>query len=106
MIIYLRPASNAYPWNAVAAWFLGPQAENREVFNRLVLRSLNFYEDCRENSYPTDPCSITEKVKTSTGYCGEIENLEKNLLILNTELAGSTPFYSTRYQASLVKCHY
>ena len=89
------------PWNAIAAWFLGPRSENREIFNRLVLSTLNFYEDCRENYYPADPCYITEEVKASPGFRGEIKDLENKLGELNHELTDSIPFYSTRYQVKI-----
>nr|XP_047143435.1 L-tyrosine decarboxylase-like [Hydra vulgaris] len=97
------PKSDVYsdPWNAIAAWFLGPRAENRESLNRLVLSTLNFYEDCRESYYPADPCYITEEVKASPGFRGELKDLEKKLGELNDELADSIPFYSTRYQGHM-----
>ncbi|XP_065680991.1 uncharacterized protein LOC100209120 isoform X2 [Hydra vulgaris] len=100
----LEPSSDEYsdPWNAIAAWFLGPRAENRELLNRLVLSTLNFYEDCRENYHPADPCYITEEVKASPGFRGELKDLEKKLGELNNELSDSIPFYSTRYQGHMI----
>ena len=86
------------PWRAVAGWFLGPRAENRDDFNRLAIDTLNFYEDCRESYYPADPEYVTTATKSSRAYRGEISDLEECLKKMNNDLKHSIPFFSPRYK--------
>ncbi|XP_057310437.1 L-tyrosine decarboxylase-like [Hydractinia symbiolongicarpus] len=97
------PHSDCYkkPWEALGAWFLGPRAENREVFSRLTTQIINWYSDCREGYYPGDPCYIDNNVKASKAYCSEIEDTENQLKVMHDELTDSIPFFSTRYQGHM-----
>lgn len=85
-------------WRALAAWFLGPKAENRVEFNNLVLAALNDYEDFRASYQPVDPLYINEDVKNSVAYQNEIRNLEDSTRQLNAMLRDSVPFFSPRYK--------
>lgn len=82
----------------MAGWFLGPRAENRDQFTRLTKQAIDWYSDCREQYYPTDPCYITEDVKASSAYRAEIRDLEEQMEAMFHELSDSIPFFSTRYQ--------
>ncbi|XP_057310436.1 L-tyrosine decarboxylase-like [Hydractinia symbiolongicarpus] len=98
------PQSDCYkkPWEALGAWFLGPRAENREVFSRLISKAIEWYADCREGYFPGDPCYIDSKVKGSKAYQSEIADTENQLKIMHDELSTSTPFFSTRYQGHML----
>lgn len=97
------PAADVYkqPWRALAGWFLGPRAENRDQFTRLTKQAIDWYSDCREQYYPTDPCYITEDVKASSAYRAEIRDLEEQMEAMFRELSDSIPFFSTRYQGHM-----
>ena len=86
----------------MAAWFLGPKAENRVEFNNLVLSVLNDYEDYRASYQPTDPLYISEDVKYSEAYQHEIQNLRDCLKGLNASLRDSVPFFSSRYKVRTI----
>eukprot|EP00795_Rhopilema_esculentum_P016561 gene16561-7984_t len=90
------------PWRCLAAWFLGPKAENRVEFNKFALSILNDYEDFRATYQPTDPLYITEDVRHSPSYEKEIEKLGKELKKLIEELKKSVPFFSYRYKGHMV----
>ena len=101
-LIFCSPSSDVYqkPWRALAGWFLGPRAENREKFNDLVVKSLTWYENCRQDYYPCDPCYINEETKASTAYTSEISQTEEELKKMHNKLAESVPFFSARYKVS------
>eukprot|EP00795_Rhopilema_esculentum_P016558 gene16558-7981_t len=90
------------PWRCLAAWFLGPKAENRVEFNKFALAILNDYEDFRATYQPTDPLYITEDVRHSPSYEKEIEKIGKELKKLIEELKKSVPFFSYRYKGHMV----
>lgn len=85
-------------WEALAGWFLGPRAENRYVFNELMMKALNWHEDRREEFFPADPCYFTEQIKNSEAATAEYKDLEKRMKEMHEELNRSIPFFSTRYQ--------
>jgi len=97
------PQSDVYnePWRALAGWFLGPRAENKEEFNRLVQKTLNWVEDCREGYYPCDPCYITDKTRSSKAFLSEIKDTEEQLDWIHKQLAESVPFFSPRYKGHM-----
>ena len=63
--------------------------ENKEIVKELVAKCLDWYCDCRESYFPTDPSYITEDVKNSDAYKGEIKDLENNLEQMHKELSVS-----------------
>ena len=97
---HYRPKGDAYErqWESLAGWFLGPRAENREVFNKLMLLSLNWHEDRREDFFPADPSYFTSEFRNSEAAQGEYADLEKKLRAMHDKLNKSIPFFSTRYQ--------
>ena len=88
----------AHQWEALAGWFLGPRAENRQVFNELMLKALNWHEDRREEFFPSDPCYFTDEFKNSEAAKHECKDMEEQMLAMHQELNKSIPFFSTRYQ--------
>jgi hypothetical protein len=45
---------------ALEAWFLGPKAENADVFERLVIEAIRDHAFWRRNFHPADPTHIPE----------------------------------------------
>ena len=95
-----RPTGDKYErqWESLAGWFLGPRAENREVFNEMMLKTLNWHEDRREDFFPADPSYFTNEFRNSEAAQGEYADLEKKLREMHDKLNKSIPFFSTRYQ--------
>src|SRR5690606_7199168 len=54
--------------DALRAWFLGPRAENAELFERLVTEALRDHVFWRRNYHPEDGFTIREHDKRSEGY--------------------------------------
>ena len=94
------PAGDKYDhqWEALAGWFLGPRAENRNIFNDLMLKALNWHEDRREEFFPADPSYFTEEIKNSEAAQHEYKDMENQMKEMHRELNKSIPFFSTRYQ--------
>ncbi|XP_066919495.1 uncharacterized protein [Clytia hemisphaerica] len=98
-----NPAGDKYDhqWEALAGWFLGPRAENRNIFNDLMLKALNWHEDRREEFFPADPSYFTEEIKNSEAAQHEYKDMEKQMKEMHRELNKSIPFFSTRYQGHM-----
>lgn len=63
-----------YPDNhdAVAAWFLGPHAENFDVLEKVFRSVLYEQEKARCSYYPDDDSYITPTIKASTLFQSEL----------------------------------
>ncbi|HEV7517628.1 MAG TPA: pyridoxal-dependent decarboxylase, partial [Thermoanaerobaculia bacterium] len=86
---------------SLSAWFLGPKAENQEIFQKLIVEALGEHCRARREYFPEDPIYITEAIKHSPEYKATIANLEKWLGSLLKELRGSVPFWSYRWQSHM-----
>ena len=53
---------------ALAAWFLGPRAENADLVERLVTEALRDHVFWRRNYHPEDGFGIREMDKRREGY--------------------------------------
>ena len=100
IIFNFRPVGELYDkqWQALAGWFLGPRAENRNVFNELMLKALNWHENRREEFFPADPSYFTSEFRNSVPAQAEYKDLEEKMAEMHTALNKSIPFFSTRYQ--------
>ncbi|AKF79598.1 decarboxylase [Myxococcus fulvus 124B02] len=85
----------------VEAWFLGPRAENAELFEQLVLEALRDHSFWRRNFHPTDPPAITQTIKRDPGYLRALDTLHTEFDTLLAELKKSAPFFSMRYQGHM-----
>ena len=56
------------PDDALRAWFIGPRAENADLFERLVTEALRDHVFWRRNYRPEDGFTIREDHKRSAGY--------------------------------------
>lgn len=86
----------------LAAWFLGPHAENREVLEALALRVVRDYAGWRADFHPADPQAITWEDKRSREYADGIARLQAGLGALLTELRHSAPMFSQRYKGHML----
>jgi glutamate/tyrosine decarboxylase-like PLP-dependent enzyme len=85
--------------NSLAAWFLGPQGENGELFGRLVQDAISANCNDRAELYP-DPPYVTEGRK-DRDYYTSIGRMEAEYGKLLKALKQSVPFFSYRYQAHM-----
>lgn len=77
--------------------FLGPKAENAEVFERLLLDAFRDHVFWRRNFHPEDGYAVDEVHKKTPEYERSISVLRQELLGLLGELKGGVPFFSPRY---------
>lgn len=85
--------------NSLAAWFLGPRAENKELFNRLIQSAIEANCNDRANLFD-DPPYVTEGRK-DRDYQDSVGRMEDEFNKLLKALSGSVPFFSYRYQAHM-----
>eukprot|EP01116_Phalansterium_solitarium_P016074 TRINITY_DN3642_c0_g3_i1.p1 TRINITY_DN3642_c0_g3~~TRINITY_DN3642_c0_g3_i1.p1 ORF type:complete len:985 (+),score=379.04 TRINITY_DN3642_c0_g3_i1:102-3056(+) len=85
----------------LAAWFLGPRAENQEEFHRILGTALSLHGDWRRKYFPQDPAYITQDVKNSKVYKDEIAKIEREVSALSIRLRNSQPFFSSRYKGHM-----
>lgn len=86
-----------------AAWFLGPRAENRQLFDRLIQQALEHVYAYRQDYLPGDPEAITPQMKDSAAYRqaeGRIFSAYRDLLSFLGD--HSIPFFSLRYQGHML----
>lgn len=88
--------------DALRAWFLGPRAENAELFERLVTEALRDHVFWRRNYHPEDGFTIREQDKRREGYEEAVSTLTQELMGLLSELKRGVPFYSGRYKGHMV----
>lgn len=82
---------------APAALFLGPKAENADVFERLLLEAFRDHVFWRRNFHPEDGFLITEQEKRSPAHEAAVATLTQELFGLLSELKNGVPFFSPRY---------
>ncbi|HKO17581.1 MAG TPA: hypothetical protein VJU82_01720, partial [Acidobacteriaceae bacterium] len=87
--------------SSLAAWFLGPKAENEGLFAELVAEAIARHCQDRRSYYPDDPPYVTEKMKNSREYKRSVADFRHHLDVLLKQLQGSVPFFSYRYQAHM-----
>jgi len=87
----VRPAAD------LSSLFLGPKAENADVFERLLLEAFRDHVFWRRNFHPEDGFTIREQDKYTAGYQSSIATLSQELFGLLAELKEGVPFFSPRY---------
>lgn len=93
---------SADPRAALRAWFLGPQAENAELLERLVIESLRDHVFWRRNYHPEDGFAVREIDKRQEGYEEAVATLTQELMGLLAELKRDVPFFSGRYKGHMI----
>jgi len=89
------------PHDALRSWFLGPRAENADLFERLITEALRDHVFWRRNYHPEDGFNIRETDKRSAGYEAAVATLTQELLGLLAELKRDVPFFSGRYKGHM-----
>lgn len=97
-----RPAGPFPPAGPQTAWFLGPRAENEEVFTELITDAIASCSRNRREFYPDDPACVTDAVKATHGHREGVAAMRGELAALLSHLRGSVPFSSHRYQAHIL----
>lgn len=92
----------AAPRDALRAWFLGPRAENADLFERLVTEALRDHVFWRRNYHPEDGAVIRETDKRTVGYEEAVGTLTQELMGLLAELKRDVPFFSGRYKGHMI----
>ena len=89
-------------YEKVAAWFLGPKAENTSYLKDCINYSIEAQNEYRTIYYKEgDPAYIDDSIKASLGYeeaTKRVQEVQRDLL---ERLKGSAPFFSLRYQAHM-----
>ncbi len=91
-----------HPSEALRAWFLGPSAENADLFERLVTEALRDHVFWRRNFHPEDGIVIREKDRRAPGYDDAVARLTQELMTLFASLKSDVPFFSGRYKGHMV----
>ena len=89
------------PHDALRSWFLGPRAENSDLFERLITEALRDHVFWRRNYHPEDGITIRELDKRSVGYEEAVATLTQELMGLLAELKRDVPFFSGRYKGHM-----
>lgn len=89
-------------WKKVAACFLGPKAENKELYMKLLNKSISDHMELREHYYEDEELYIDEAVKESEPYKKMCDLLEEKRTELSDKMKNSVPFFSQRYQGHML----
>jgi glutamate/tyrosine decarboxylase-like PLP-dependent enzyme len=77
--------------------FLGPKAENADVFERLLLEAFRDHVFWRRNFHPEDGFEVRETERRAPDYERSISLLSQEMMSLLGELKAGVPFFSPRY---------
>jgi len=88
----------------ISTFFLGPRAENANLFSELVGMAVDAVVDYRRYYHPEDPPHITEQIKVSPGYLEGVQVLRDKYNVLLQKLSRyTTPYFSMRYQGHMLR---
>ncbi len=86
---------------SLAAWFLGPKAENQDLFSELIMEGIKANCNDRKQYFLEDPKYVTEGLKKQDEYINCVEYMKSEYNELLKNLKKSVPFFSYRYQAHM-----
>ncbi|MEX2582654.1 MAG: pyridoxal-dependent decarboxylase [Gemmatimonadota bacterium] len=95
-----RQESEANPGGApvdMGSVFLGPKAENAELFERLLLEAFRDHVTWRREFHPEDGLLVDRTAKHTAAFARSTSILERELHGLLAELKAGVPFFSPRY---------
>lgn len=81
----------------LTALFLGPKAENADVFERLLLEAFRDHVFWRRNFHPEDGFTLTEKDRRAPSHQEAVSVISQELMGLLGQLKDGVPFHSPRY---------
>jgi len=84
----------------MAAWFLGPKAENAESEQRMLTYILDDYFHWRRNYFPSDEILITQSMQREALDWND--RLAQQVTEMLAGLRRHFPFYSPRYNAHML----
>lgn len=87
--------------NSLAAWFLGPKGENKEMLTDFVQQAVAAHCKDREDYFPEDPVFVTEEIKQSDEFKATHRNFKAHLEHMLLQLRGSIPLASYRNQSHM-----
>jgi glutamate/tyrosine decarboxylase-like PLP-dependent enzyme len=88
----------------LAAQFLGPHAENEELFSEMVRMAISAASTGRRYFHPEDPPAVTSAMRHSPEYLKAVDTLKWRFTQLLQKLGEfEMPFYSTRYQGHMLR---
>jgi len=85
-------------WAALGAWFLGPKAENGDLFKDLLAKAVDSQIGFRHSYFPSDPPYITDDLRGKGAFKNSLQTLRSELEQLQKDLSKSVPFFSSRYK--------
>ncbi|KAK2567754.1 L-tyrosine decarboxylase [Acropora cervicornis] len=85
-------------WAALGAWFLGPKAENGDLFKDLLTKAVDSHIGFRQSYFPSDPPYITDDLRGKGAFKNSLQTLRSELEQLQKDLSKSVPFFSSRYK--------
>ena len=88
-------------WKALSGWFLGPRAENKDVFIDVFKELFEKHVEMRNDYFPSDPAYITQEMKSSHACQAEFADMRNQLMKMQEDMKESVPFFSPRYQAHM-----
>jgi glutamate/tyrosine decarboxylase-like PLP-dependent enzyme len=86
----------------LAAWFLGPRAENAAVWQELLAYIFQDYVHWRRNYFPSDPVVVTRVQRRSDSHEAWVDTLTARLDETLNKLKQHFPFHSPRYIAHML----
>lgn len=89
----------SYP---LAAWFLGPKAENADKLQELISRVLADYVHWRRNYFPGDPIIVSRVDRRGEAHEAWLDDLSMQLDAKLNDLKRHFPFHSPRYIAHML----
>jgi len=84
----------------IAAWFLGPKAENAELEEKMISYILQDYFHWRRNYYPSDEIIIAQNMRREA--LDFSDELSQKIAEMLAGLRRHFPFYSPRYMAHMM----
>lgn len=83
--------------NSLHALFLGPNAENQQLFEKLLLEFLRDHAYWRRNFHPEDGNAIPTSAQFHDAFLDMVAKTRRELGALSSDLKRAAPFYSPRY---------
>ncbi|HUF66894.1 MAG TPA: pyridoxal-dependent decarboxylase [Gemmatimonadaceae bacterium] len=87
---------------ALRSWFLGPHAENEQLFHELIEETVQDHFRWRKSFHPEDPPAISAAARRSPVHAASVAELRADLRELADELKQGVPFFSPRYKAHMI----
>ncbi len=96
-----HPAPPESVANSLAAWFLGPKAENREMLAEFIRQAIEAHCKDRTDYFPDDPVFVTDEIQQSEEFKATRKNFQDHLEHMLLQLRGSIPLASYRNQSHM-----